>query len=334
MDNRLLKQGFISGALSLLLSTSYTVAFSCTTSFSQTQQTYRVSQTEPLHLVPLSKFSDDITFLSKADEDRCCFDSNGCFKDGDDVYQLALVEKEDLPDMCRFVVAAFGAAAISLSKDLNSFEQLLLSPATELLNSYSSVVAFAEVFSGTQQRLETRLSKMDVSPPDLKKGLSRQELIDIAEKDSIILAVGKKNEDSIDFIASIELRLQPSDAKIPFSLPWLDRIERRIAATVGIGTGIRDLQPYLSNLCVAEDFRGKKIGRGLVRCVEDIALSSWGMPRMYLHVDEDNVAALSLYKSEGYRDVGHRWNPFWAGSSANIGYYVKTLKGNTSSRKQ
>ncbi|KAL3939658.1 MAG: hypothetical protein SGBAC_005659 [Bacillariaceae sp.] len=236
--------------------------------------------------------------------------------------------------MCKFVVAAFGAEAISLSKDLNSFEQLLLSPATELLNSYSSVVAFAEVFSGTKQRLETRLSKMDVSPPDLKKGLSRQESIDIAEKDSIILAVGKRNEDSIDFIASIELRLQPSDAKIPFSLPWLDRIERRFAATVGIGTHTRDLQPYLSNLCVAEDFRGKKLGRALVRCVEDIALSSWGRSRMYLHVDEDNIAALSLYKSEDYRDVGHRWNPFWAGNAADIGYYVKTLKGNTENRKQ
>ena len=93
--------------------------------------------------------------------------------------------------------------------------------------------------------------------------------------------------------------LQPCDAKIPFSLPWLDRIERRLAAKFGIGMDTGDLQPYLSNLCVSEEFRGKKIGRALVRCVEDIAQSSWGMSRMYLHVDEDNVAALRLYKSEG-----------------------------------
>lgn len=79
----------------------------------------------------------------------------------------------------------------------------------------------------------------------------------------------------------------------------MDRIERKIAAKFGIGADTGDLQPYLSNLCVAEEFRGKKIGRALVRCVEDIALSSWGMSRIYLHVDEDNVAALSLYKSEG-----------------------------------
>ena len=212
MDNNsyLRKVSFI-GALSVVFSTSSTVAFTCTTLGFSRSQRYHISQTDhgPLHLVPLSKFHDDITFLSKSDEERCCFDSDGIFVDGDDVYQLGLVEKDDLPDMCRFVVATFGADAISLSKDLNSFEQLLLSPATELLNSYSSVVAFAEVFSGTQQRLNTRLAKMDVSPPALRKGLSRQELIDIAEKDSLVLVVGKKNDEgSMDFIASIELRLQ------------------------------------------------------------------------------------------------------------------------------
>jgi GNAT superfamily N-acetyltransferase len=97
----------------------------------------------------------------------------------------------------------------------------------------------------------------------------------------------------------MQLFFKPCDAKIPFSLPWLDRIERRIAATVGIGADSGDLQPYLSNLCVDENFRGKKIGRALVRCVEDVAKTSWGMSRIYLHVDEENIAALSLYCSEG-----------------------------------
>ena len=92
---------------------------------------------------------------------------------------------------------------------------------------------------------------------------------------------------------------QPSDAKIPFSLPWLDRVERKLASKVGIGIDNGDLQPYLSNLCVDESFRGKKIGRALVRCVENIAETAWGMSRMYLHVDEENIAALSLYCSEG-----------------------------------
>jgi GNAT superfamily N-acetyltransferase len=121
---------------------------------------------------------------------------------------------------------------------------------------------------------------------------------------------------------------QPCDAKIPFSLPWIDRIERSAASLIGGGGGDTDgadLQPYLSNLCVEESFRGKQLGRALVRCVENIAKETWGYNRMYLHVDEDNDAALNLYKSEGYRDVGHRWSPFWAGSSSAVGYYVKSL---------
>jgi GNAT superfamily N-acetyltransferase len=120
--------------------------------------------------------------------------------------------------------------------------------------------------------------------------------------------------------------LKPCDAKIPFSLPWLDRIERNLASLIGPGadTG-KELQPYLSNLCVDEKYRGRRIGKGLVRCLENITRDTWGYNRMYLHVDEDNRAAINLYKKEGYKDVGHRWNPLWAGSAAEIGYYVKTL---------
>ncbi len=105
-------------------------------------------------------------------------------------------------------------------------------------------------------------------------------------------------------------------------------MERRLASVIGLGDASpKDLQPYLSNLCVDEKYRGKKIGKAMVRVVENIAKSTWGFNRMYLHVDEDNEAALSLYKREGYRDVGHRWNPFWAGNASRIGYYVKTIIG-------
>lgn len=75
-----------------------------------------------------------------------------------------------------------------------------------------------------------------------------------------------------------------------------------------------------------EAYRGKKIGRAMVRCLEDIAASKWGYSELYLHVDGDNPAALKLYKSEGYKDVGKRWNPFWAGKAVDIGYFVKKLR--------
>ena len=62
----------------------------------------------------------------------------------------------------------------------------------------------------------------------------------------------------------------------------------------------------------------------VVHCVEDIAASKWGYSRMYLHVQ--NEAALSLYKGEGYKDVGLRWKPFWAGKASDIGYFVKNMR--------
>lgn len=283
----------------------------------------------PLHLVPIRKYIGHFTFLSGSDDFRCCIDRYGKFENK---YELALAEESDLPDVSRFVVQTFGADVITLSHDLGSFESMLMTPAVQLVNGYSGIVAFAEVLAGLRSRLSFRLKSkpMDLSPPNLD-GLSRDEKIRMAACTSVVLALAKyRSSDSSDWhcdvIASVELRLQPCDAKIPFSLPWIDRFERRLATLIGLGKNSgRDLQPYLSNLCVDETQRSKGIGRALVRCVENIAQTSWGYSRMYLHVDTDNKAAMELYKNEGYRDVGRRWNPFWAGKAADIGYFVKKL---------
>lgn len=290
-----------------------------------------------MHLVPVIQLSDDFTFLSETDEYRCSIDGEGRLRNDSEVYDLCLVEEKDLPDLSRFIIEGFGADAIRLSSDTNSFERLLMQPAVELVNGYSGIIAFAEVLSGLRSRMKNRkVTRMDVSLPPLG-GLSRSEKLDIAASTSVVLALAKKRENSekdIDVIGTVELRLQPCDAKIPFSLPWLDRLERRLASVIGInGNSARDLQPYLSNLCVDERYRGKRIGRALVRSVENIASSSWGYTRMYLHVDVDNKPAMELYKSEGYSDVGLRWNPFWAGKAATIGYFVKKLE-QTESREE
>lgn len=279
-------------------------------------------------MVPIRKYRENFTFLSKTDDFRCCLDRYGKF----DKFELSLVEESDLPDVSRFIVQTFGADAIKLSQDLGAFERMLMTPAIELVNGYSGIVAFAEVLAGLRSRLGFRLKtkRMDLSAPNLN-GLSRDDQISMAACTSIVLALAKSHSSESsdwhsDVIATIELRLQPCDAKIPFSLPWIDRIERRLASFIGLGNSkARDLQPYLSNLCVDESYRGKGIGRALVRCVENIAETSWGYSRMYLHVDTDNEAAMGLYKGEGYRDVGRRWNPFWAGKAADIGYFVKSL---------
>lgn len=164
-----------------------------------------------LQLVPLTKYDRDLSFFSEDECYRVCIDKKGQFTDGEYKFDLSLVEEEDLPDLSRFVVAAFGADAIRLSQDMNAFERALISPAAELLNGYSSIVAFAEVFSGTKQRLDYRLAKMDLSVPSVK-GLCGKEAITAAEKDSLILALARPSQDTedsrIEIVASIELRLQ------------------------------------------------------------------------------------------------------------------------------
>mmetsp|Transcript_72 Transcript_72/g.205 ORF Transcript_72/g.205 Transcript_72/m.205 type:complete len:152 (+) Transcript_72:874-1329(+) len=121
--------------------------------------------------------------------------------------------------------------------------------------------------------------------------------------------------------------LQPPDAKIPFSTPWLDDVERKIARRLGMATDALSPvpQPYLSNLAVAESFRGRGIGGALVRLVEKVAIDVWNYDRLYLHVDDTNDAAVDLYRKYGFNVVrGVRWSPIWAGDSAKIAYFVKT----------
>lgn len=241
-------------------------------------------------------------------------------------YQIGLPEEDDLPDLSRFLVDVFGADAIHLSTDVNEFEKMLMTPAVQLVNGYSGLVAFAEVLAGLRSRLTYRLKEPNVSCPAIQN-LERPEKIKVAAGSSVILVVSKPNKEDwhSDVIGTIELRLQPADAKIPFTLPWIDRIERKLARVLGLGKDAsRDLQPYLSNLAVSAKYRSQGIGRELVCIVEDLALS-WGYSSMYLHVDLDNASALKLYETLGYRDVKRRWNPIWAGNAADIGYFVKKL---------
>lgn len=276
-----------------------------------------------LWLVPVSNFRDDLTFFDKAAPFRGKIGQDGLFQDGEQTFALCILEESDIPDTSRFIIEAFGADAISLSQDLSTLERALLAPSVGLVNAYSGLVAYAEVFAGIMSRTKDRNS--DLSPPQLSG--SREEKLQQAERSSLILVLGKKKPETewnIDVIASVELRLQPTDAKIPFSFPWLDRLERRFAKIL-TSDEARDLQPYLSNLCVSKDYRRMKLGKSLVRFVEDVAQNVWGYDRMYLHVDLENTAALRLYENEGYKDAGRRWRPFWAGKAAEIGYFVKKI---------
>lgn len=295
-----------------------------------------------LSLVPLYEFQDQVSFLESRD---LIFDKDGQLVIEDkettsphclEPFVVGIAEEDDLPDVSRLTIDVFGADTVTLSGELNDFERALIGPTIGLWNAYTDTLAYTEVLSGLRSRVKDRLAKPCLGKPAISRKEDNQlsNVFETVSGSSLILVVARdKSADSnplyckLDPIASVELRLQPTDAKIPFSQPWLDKFERKIAALFDKKLIVKDdIQPYLSNLCVAEGVRGKKIGKSLVRCVERIAHDIWGYNKVYLHVDLKNEAALKLYIGEGYTDVGSRWNPFWAGKAADIGYFVKTIK--------
>jgi ribosomal protein S18 acetylase RimI-like enzyme len=314
-------------------------AFSCRPSnhlsASTTTYTAYTPFTTQLSLIPLITVPEACSILEPTF-------ANGVYKDDNGtVYEIGIAQESDLPDLAEFLVSAFGSDAIQVSRDFSAWEQRLMQPAVTVVNQYSTLVTFTQVLAGLRQRMHKRLLCDDatkrLAAPNLK-GLTRTQQLELAEGTSLILIVSKHKElDSngrsstddwrVDIVASIEMQLQPADGKIPFSLPWIDIIERKLARWIVVGQHgqVRVLQPYVSNLCVDPALRGKGVGRALFRCVEKIARDHWKFARLYLHVDLDNEAALNLYSSEGYEDAKRRWRPFWAGKAADIGYLVKKL---------
>lgn len=166
-----------------------------------------------LDLVPIKNFRSECPFLDKSDDYRYCFDRNGTLQVGNNEYppfQLCLVQAADLPDVARFIVNAFGADVISLSKDFNRFEQALVKPTVGLLNAYSGIVAYAEVLSGLQARTRDRIEHPNLAPPNLT-GKTKEEKIQEAQRSSLVLVVARPSQGSdwhIDVVASVELRLE------------------------------------------------------------------------------------------------------------------------------
>jgi ribosomal-protein-alanine N-acetyltransferase len=106
-------------------------------------------------------------------------------------------------------------------------------------------------------------------------------------------------------------------AAYPF--PWSEGIFRdclRVGyvcriAEIGvdlIGYGVMSVgagEAHVLNLCVAEAFRGRGVGRTLLRHLLERGAAS-GMREAFLEVRPSNVAAIRLYQSLGFDQVGMR----------------------------
>lgn len=59
-------------------------------------------------------------------------------------------------------------------------------------------------------------------------------------------------------------------------------------------------EPYLCNLCVLPEYRRKGLGTTLCSICEYIVQNQWKRNKMYLHVEDNNDAALAMYLRMGY----------------------------------
>jgi len=77
-------------------------------------------------------------------------------------------------------------------------------------------------------------------------------------------------------------------------------------------------RPYLTmaNLVVKESARGLGLGRALLQKVEEIARDEWEVREMVLIVDGSNSAAISLYTSMGYVEVGRKMDKEMRGDAS------------------
>ena len=276
-------------------------------------------------------------------------------------YRLYLATNvDDLPPSAKLTLDVFDVSAIAMSNavDWNAIEAALVgsvvAPAVSAYNSWAYSVGYTEVLSGLRSRMRNRITNAcgeerkcndwlaplvpDNTDTSSYNSSNDMPLQDVASRSSLILALARTitplddnqggKEEEIEVIASIELRLQPTDAKIPFSQPWLDVIERKLVRFTMFGKSINNppLRPYLCNLCISPNFTRLGIGRALCRIVEAIARDKWSYSQIYLHVDPANEAAIQLYIREGYVDVGSRWNAFWAGGANEISYLVKRMR--------
>ena len=63
-------------------------------------------------------------------------------------------------------------------------------------------------------------------------------------------------------------------------------------------------RPYISNVCVANSCRRRGVAQALMDAAEHLAgPSGWGYDSVFLHVHEENPAALGLYEALAYEKL-------------------------------
>jgi ribosomal protein S18 acetylase RimI-like enzyme len=83
-----------------------------------------------------------------------------------------------------------------------------------------------------------------------------------------------------------------------------------VVLTVSFSFEYRGYDAFIDELYIAEEHRGRGIGRRAMRFAESAARER-GVNAMHLEVSPDNQAALELYRRAGYADHGRYLMTKW-----------------------
>ena len=112
------------------------------------------------------------------------------------------------------------------------------------------------------------------------------------------------------------------------SATWIAEVDGRMAgfAIVEWSQEIDGISSYIQTIEVLPDRRGHGVGRELLWLVEESARAE-GAKRLWLHVDERNNAAISLYEALGFAVQAKADDYYAPGHAALI--YEKQLEPDT-----
>lgn len=131
--------------------------------------------------------------------------------------------------------------------------------------------------------------------------------------------IGSLPEIQIRAMTEADLSAVVAVERSAYQFPWSEGIFRdclrvgytcRVVELAGeiIGHGILSVgagEAHILNICVREEFRCRGVGRGLMDYLLERGRVS-GMTEAFLEVRPSNTAAIRLYQSMGFRQVGLR----------------------------
>lgn len=142
------------------------------------------------------------------------------------------------------------------------------------------------VKKGIAGRLGARRSLVGRDAASPRPRLARPVPHGSSERPELGLVIALQRDAATDFVALVDLSLWPDDGRV-----------RAPGASSKPGVPSK---PYILNLCVDPEFRRQGLARRLMTVSERLIRDVWGDTEIYLHVEDDQVAANYLYEKIGY----------------------------------